>query len=87
MSDDLYRTRLLWVGIRGVAKLDGVERRLTQPPQCLPGVKVDCIDWAPGIHCAMVMPAASGWRHLTAAEIEAVRVWLRAFVNNDKSAP
>lgn len=80
MSQDLYNTRLYWVGLRGAAKLDGVSRKLSQAPQCLPGVTVECIDWAPEIHCAMVMPAASGWRDLTADEVQAVRDWLTQYL-------
>lgn len=80
MSHDLYQTRLYWVGHRGIAKMDGVALSLSGPPQCLPGVQVDCIDWAPEICCAMVMPAASGWRDLTATEVHALREWLKRYV-------
>lgn len=85
MSVELYRTRLYWVGIRGSARLDGVARELTQRPQCLPGVQIDCIDWAPEINFAMVMPAASGWRDLTADEIKLVRAWLEHYVKGPQA--
>lgn len=78
MSAALYRTRLYWVGMRGYAKLEGREARLTGPPKLpgLPELRIDAIDYCPDVQVAMVMPKFGGWRDLTAQEIAAARAFL-----------
>lgn len=71
-----YLTRLYWAGGKGYARLDGEEIRLTAPPQCLPGVTVDSIDYVPGGVC-MVMPRFNGWTDLEGPQIAAADAFLR----------
>jgi hypothetical protein len=59
-------TRLYWVGMRGIAKLDGREVKLKAPPHLL-GLHIEAIDYVPGL-LATVMPSRSGWRDMTADE-------------------
>lgn len=70
MIADLLPTRLYWVGLRGVARMNGREVRLTVPPDI--GVPLEAIDYAPG-EVAAVMPKREGWRDMTAAEVAAAR--------------
>ena len=60
---DRFPTRLYWVGGRGVARLNGVELRLVECPQFLPGLVIDAIDYAPDV-VSMVMQRFGGWRDM-----------------------
>lgn len=74
MIADLFPTRLYWVGLRGVARLNGREVRLSTPPAI--GVDLEAVDYAAsadGTVIAMVMPRRSGWRDMTADEIATAR--------------
>lgn len=66
MIADLFPTRLYWVGMRGIARLNGREVKLSAPPH-LVGVHIDAIDYVPGV-LATVMPTRAGWRDMTAEE-------------------
>ena len=70
MIADLLPTRLYWVGLRGVERLNGREVRLSAPPDI--GVPLEAMDYAPG-EVATVMPRREGWRDMTPAEIAAAR--------------
>lgn len=76
---DLLPTRLYWAGLRGVARMNGHEVRLTAPP-VLPGVELLGIDYVPG-ELAIVLPAREGWREMTPAEVAAAREALEHIVN------
>lgn len=75
MSDSLYPTRLRWQRPKGIAKLDGVQVALTEPPT-LDAARVEAIDYAPGI-VYMVMWPFGGWQEMTSAEIVAADAYLR----------
>jgi len=75
MSHHIYPTRLYWVGLRGIAKLEGHEVKLVAPPH-LPNLQVEALDYAPNV-VAMVMPRFGGWRDMFADEIEAAERLLR----------
>lgn len=68
MSDALYSTRLRWTGGRGIAKLRGVEVRLTECPQLFDGIVLDSIDYAPEVRVARYMPRFGGWREFDSHE-------------------
>ena len=78
MIADLLPTRLMWVGFRGVARLNGRTVPLTRRPQ-LPGLKLDAIDFVPG-ELAMVMPERAGWRNMEPGEIDAATTLLARIV-------
>lgn len=76
MIADLFPTRLYWIGMRGIARLNGCEVKLSAPPH-LARVHIDAIDYVPGV-LATVMPARAGWRDMTAEErAEAERLLVR----------
>lgn len=66
MIAELFPSRLYWIGMRGTARLQGREVKLTAPPH-LVGVHIDAIDYVPGV-LATVMPSRAGWRDMTAQE-------------------
>lgn len=68
MSIELYWTRLIWDGSRGVAKCDGRQVQLSGAPTVC-GAVVDGIDYAPEVHCYQILPRCGGWREMTVAEI------------------
>ena len=67
MIADQLPTRLYWIGMRGFARLNGNHVKLSAPPQVLPGLTIDGIDYSPG-HVCMVLPRHAGWREMTAEE-------------------
>jgi hypothetical protein len=79
MSQDLYQTRLYWVGQRGVAKLHGCSVPLTAPPM-LAGRQPLAVDYTPEVRVARVLCPQAGWREMTAEEIRAADDLLRAQV-------
>ena len=70
MIADLLPTRLYWVGLRGVARLNGREVRLTAPPDI--GVPLDAMDFAPG-QLATVQHPVEGERDMRPEERAAAR--------------
>ena len=68
MSLELYWTRLIWDGSRGVAKCGGRVVQLDTAPT-IGGDPVEGIDHAPEVHCFQILPLRGGWREMTAAEI------------------
>jgi hypothetical protein len=79
-----YLTRLYWCGGKGYARLDGDEPvRLTAPPQCLPGVVIDAIDYVPG-GVAMVMPRFSGWADMDGEQRAACEHYLRQLFGKER---
>lgn len=80
MSLAPYPSVLYWVGLRGVARHDGREVRLSAPPH-LPELRIDGIDYRPGA-IAQVMPYADRWRDMTPAECEAARVLLNELTHH-----
>lgn len=80
MSNDLYWTRLVWTGGRGVAKLDGTEIRLPAPPH-LKAVEIDGLDYAPDVSCFQIMPRRSGWRDMTPDEIAECKALLQRLIH------
>lgn len=82
MIADRLPTRLWFEAGRGVARLNGHSRLLTQPPR-LPKTEVCAIDYAPG-EALIVQPMHEGWRDLRADEVEAVKALL---VELTKGAP
>ncbi len=66
MISEAFPTRLYWAHVRGVARLDGREVKLSAPPHLL-GLHVDAIDYVPGV-LATVLPSRAGWRDMTADE-------------------
>lgn len=70
MIADLLPVRLYWIGLRGVARMNGREVRLTTPPDI--GTPMEALDYAPG-EVSMVMPKRQGWRDMTPDEIAAAR--------------
>lgn len=66
MSLAPYPSVLYWVGLRGVARHDGREVRLSAPPH-LPELRIDGIDYRPGA-IAQVMPFAGRWRDMEPSE-------------------
>lgn len=85
MIADLLPRRLYWAGMRGVARCDGHECRLTVPPH-LPGLEIDALDYVPG-ELAMVMPKRAGWRDMTADERAAADALLRTLTTSPEGAP
>jgi hypothetical protein len=67
---DLLPTRLYWVGLRGLARMNGREVALSAPPDI--GTTLEALDYAPG-EVAVVMPRREGWRDMTAEEVAAAR--------------
>ena len=78
---DLLPVRLYWVGMRGVARANGVEVRLTTPPAI--GTDMEAMDYAPG-EVALVMPRRQGWRDMTPDEIAAARRLLEQLTKEPK---
>lgn len=83
MSSDLYPTRVFFEGERGIVKapglvpgIKGIERRINMPPD-IPGLpRLAGIDYAPDV-VAQLAPFAEPRRDMEAAEILAVRAWLK----------
>lgn len=72
MSLELYWTRLIWDGSRGVAKHAGHQVQLTEAPR-IAGAQVEGLDFAPEVQCYQILPEHGGWREMTAAEISDCR--------------
>ena len=68
MSDDLYVTRLRYASGKGVAKLHGRSKPLTEPPT-LPGAKLVGIDYVPEVHVYRIQTYGNGWRDMWPHEI------------------
>lgn len=84
MIADLLPTRLYWVGLRGVARMNGREVRLTAPPAI--GLELDAIDYAAGADgrvVAIVMPRRAGWRDMRSDEIAAALRLLEDLTRKD----
>ena len=83
MSSDLYTVRVFFEGDRGIVKVPGlvpgirgIERRITKPPD-IPGLpELAAIDYAPEV-VAQLAPFAGPRRDMEAAEILAVREWIK----------
>jgi hypothetical protein len=80
-----YVSRMYWCGGKGYARLDNEELPLTAPPQCLPGVVVDALDYVPG-GVGMVMPRFGGWTDLDGAQRAACEAFLRQLHGRERRA-
>lgn len=77
MSHRLYTVRLYWDGRAGIARHDGVEVVLREPPQPLPTVHhIQEMDYAPEARVAQLRESACSWRDLTREEMAVVDQWL-----------
>lgn len=68
MSLDLYWTRLVWGGGRGVAKKDGRLVQIVDAPR-IAGAEVEGLDFAPEVECYQILPQRGGWREMSTTEI------------------
>lgn len=85
MIADLLPTRLYFVAMRGgVARMGGVEVRLTEAPDLGNG-PVDRVDYAPG-EIAAVMYPRNGWRDLSPDEIAAAQALLERLTKEARDA-
>lgn len=72
MSLELYWTRLIWDGSRGVAKRAGRQVQLSEAPR-IGGAPVQGLDFAPEVQCYQILSTHGGWREMTAPEITECR--------------
>ena len=79
MIASLMPTHLYWVGIKGVARLNGTSGTLEGMPH-ISTEDVVAIDYAPGL-CAMVLPRHGGWRDMTPQEVQAAQEVLRTITH------
>lgn len=85
MIADLLPTRLHFAALRGgVARMAGVEVRLTEAPDLGAG-PVDRCDYVPG-EIAAVMYPRQGWRDMTAEEIDAAKALLERLTKEARDA-
>lgn len=80
MIASLMPTHLYWVGLKGVARLNGTAGTIEGMPKLSGTDDIIAVDYAPGL-CAMVLPRHSGWRDMTAQEVQAAQEVLRTLTH------
>lgn len=73
MSDHLHPTRLEWDGRRGVARHDGVQIELREPPS----KQWHEVHYVPGIQAEVRERACDPKRDLVPKEIDGINRWLQ----------
>jgi hypothetical protein len=85
VSSLLYATRLLYIeGRIGIAKLQGVGRKIVQPPQ-IAGLQVMEIDYTPEVRVARIREVHQGWREMERHEIAAADAYLKDLLWSKKA--
>lgn len=83
MSHALYTVRVYFDDANGCVKAPGVYRQISRAP-VIPGLpKLDMVDFAPEVNCAMLRAHMGERREMTEPEALAVVAWLKAVQRGD----